>query len=103
MYAVIASGGKQYRVEEGSVVRVDRLHGDIGAKVEFQDVLLIGGNKEPQVGQPLVSGAKVAAEIVGQDLGKKIVIFKMRRRKGYRRKTGHRQPYTNVRITSITG
>lgn len=103
MYAVIASGGKQYRVEEGSVVRVDRLHGEIGAKVEFQEVLLIGGDKDPQVGQPLVSGAKVAAEIVSQDLGKKVIIFKMRRRKGYRRKTGHRQPYTNVRITSITG
>ncbi|MCB9707841.1 MAG: 50S ribosomal protein L21 [Myxococcales bacterium] len=102
MYAVIASGGKQYRVEEGNVVRIDRLQGEIGAKVEFQDVLLVGGGERVQVGQPLLSGAKVAAEIIGHDLAKKVIIFKMRRRKGYRRKTGHRQPYTQVRITSIT-
>lgn len=102
MYAVIASGGKQYRVEEGHLVRIDHLKGDVGAKVEFQEVLMIGDGKGAKIGQPLVQGAKVAAEIVDQALDKKIIIFKMRRRKGYRRKTGHRQPYTQVRITSIT-
>jgi large subunit ribosomal protein L21 len=101
MYAVIKTGGKQYRVAEGQKLRVEKLIGNAGDKVTFSEVLLIGGDT-PKVGQPLVSGASVAAEITAQDRGKKIVVFKFRRRKNYRRKNGHRQPYTELKITGIT-
>ncbi len=101
MYAVIRTGGKQYRVTEGQKVRVEKLPGAAGDKVTLGEVLMIGGGEAVKVGQPLVQGASVAAEIVGQDKGPKIVIFKFRRRKNYRRKTGHRQPYTELKITGI--
>lgn len=101
MYAVIRTGGKQYRVAEGQKLRVEKLPGNAGDKVTFNEVLLLGGN-EPKIGQPLVGGATVAAEITAQDRGKKIVVFKFRRRKNYRRKNGHRQPYTELKITGIT-
>ncbi len=103
MYAVIRTGGKQYRVSEGQTLRVEKLPGAAGDKVTFGEVLLVGGGDSPKIGQPLVNGAQVLAEIKAQDRGKKIVIFKFRRRKNYRRKNGHRQPYTDVRITGITG
>lgn len=102
MYAVIRTGGKQYRVTEGQKVRVEKLPGAAGDKVTLGEVLMIGGGEAVKVGQPLVQGASVAAEIVGQDKGPKVVIFKFRRRKNYRRKTGHRQPYTELKITGIT-
>jgi large subunit ribosomal protein L21 len=102
MYAVIKTGGKQYRVSEGQKLRVEKLPGTAGDKVTFSEVLLIGGDS-PKVGQPLVTGASVAAEITGQDRGKKVVVFKFRRRKNYRRKAGHRQPFTELRITGISG
>ena len=102
MYAVIKTGGKQYRVSEGQKLRVEKLAGQVGEKVTLGEVLLIGG-ETPKIGQPLVKGASVAAEITGQDRGKKIVVFKFRRRKNYRRKTGHRQQYTELKITGITG
>jgi large subunit ribosomal protein L21 len=101
MYAVIKTGGKQYRVAEGQTLRVEKLPGGAGDKVTFSEVLLVGGDA-PKVGRPLVAGAAVAAEITGQDRGKKIVVFKFRRRKNYRRKNGHRQPYTELKITGIT-
>lgn len=101
MYAVIRTGGKQYRVAEGQKLRVEKLPGSAGDKVTFNEVLLLGGT-EPKIGQPLVGGATVAAEITAQDRGKKIVVFKFRRRKNYRRKNGHRQPYTELKITGIT-
>ncbi len=101
MYAVIKTGGKQYRVSEGDTLRVEKLDGDVGAKVEFDEVLMIGGDKVA-VGKPTVAGAKVEAEIVAQDRAKKIIVFKMKRRKNYRRKQGHRQPYTELRITGIS-
>jgi large subunit ribosomal protein L21 len=101
MYAVIKTGGKQYRVAEGQKLRVEKLTGNAGDKVTFDEVLLVGGDA-PQIGQPLVKGASVAAEIVGQDRGKKIVVFKFKRRKNYRRKNGHRQPYTELKITGIS-
>jgi large subunit ribosomal protein L21 len=101
MYAVIKTGGKQYRVSEGQTLRVEKLPGNAGDKLTFSDVLLIAG-EAAKIGQPLVTGASVAAEITAQDRAKKIVIFKFRRRKNYRRKTGHRQPYTEVKITGIT-
>lgn len=101
MYAVIKTGGKQYRVAEGQKVRVEKLPGNAGDKVTFNEVLLIGG-ETPKIGQPFVGGASVAAEITAQDRAKKIVVFKFRRRKNYRRKNGHRQPYTELKITGIT-
>ena len=101
MYAVIKTGGKQYRVSEGDTVRVEKLDGDVGAKIQFDEVLMVGGDKVA-VGKPNVSGAKVTAEIVAQDKAKKIIVFKMKRRKTYRRKQGHRQAYTELRITGIS-
>jgi len=101
MYAVIRTGGKQYRVAEGETLRVEKLAGDVGSAVEFAEVLMLGGQKVA-VGTPLVKGAKVTAEILGQDRAKKIIVFKMKRRKNYRRKQGHRQPFTEIRITGIS-
>ena len=102
MYAVIRTGGKQYRVSEGQRLRVEKLAGSAGDKITFGEVLLLGG-ETPKIGRPLVPGAAVAAEITAQDRGKKLVIFKFRRRKNYRRKNGHRQPFTALEITGITG
>ena len=101
MFAVIQTGGKQYRVAEGDRLRVEKLAGDVGAKVTFDKVLLVGG-ASVKVGTPLVSGAKVLAEIVAQDRAKKIIVFKFRRRKNYRRKQGHRQPFTELKITGVS-
>ena len=103
MYAVIKTGGKQYRVAQGDRLRVEKLAGNVGDTVTLGDVLLVGSGDGVKVGAPLVSGAKVDAKIVAQDRGKKIIIFKFRRRKNYRRKTGHRQPFTALEITGITG
>ncbi len=100
MYAVIRTGGKQYRVSQGETLRVEKLPGDVGASITFDQVLMVGGDKVT-VGKPLVSGAKVSAQITAQDRAKKIIVFKMRRRKNYRRKNGHRQSYTEVKITGI--
>ena len=101
MYAVIRSGGKQYRVSEGQLLRVEKIAGNAGDKVTLGEVLFVGGGDSPKVGQPLVKGASVAAEIASHTKGPKIVVFKFRRRKNYRRKTGHRQPYTVLKITGI--
>jgi large subunit ribosomal protein L21 len=101
-YAVIRTGGKQYRVAQGETVRVELLTGNPGDKVKFDDVLMIGGDA-PQFGSPLVKGASVEGEIVGPVLGEKLVVFKFRRRKRSRRKAGHRQHYTAVKITSVKG
>jgi large subunit ribosomal protein L21 len=105
MYAVFKTGGKQYRVASGDKVRVEKLPGNVGDAVAFDSVLLLGGLEGAAIklGRPLVGGAKVEAKIVGQGLGKKLIIFKFRRRKNYRRKNGHRQPYTELKITGITG
>lgn len=100
--AVIRTGGKQYRVAEGDVVKVERLDGAAGDAIEFSEVLLLSG-ETARVGQPLVDGAKVLGQIVEQGRGEKIIVFKFRRRKRYRRKNGHRQSFTAVRITGITG
>jgi len=100
MYAVIRTGGKQYRVSEGDTLRVEKLPGDVGSSITFDEVLMLGGDAV-KVGKPLVGGAKVSAQIVAQDRAKKIIVFKMRRRKNYRRKNGHRQWFTEVKITGI--
>ena len=101
MYAVIKTGGKQYRVSEGQILRVEKLDGKAGDAVTFKEVLLVGG-ESTKIGRPTVAGAQVSAEIMAQDRAKKVVIFKFRRRKNYRRKTGHRQPYTELKITGIS-
>ncbi len=101
MYAVIKTGGKQYRVSEGSRLRVEKLPGAIGDKLDFSEVLMLGGEKVA-IGKPLIKGAKVSAEIVAQERDKKVIIFKIRRRKRYRRKAGHRQPFTELKITAVS-
>lgn len=101
MYAVVKSGGKQVRVTPGCAVRVERLPGEVGERVEFAEVLLIGGDGETKIGTPLVEGARVRGTIRAQGRAAKIVIFKQKRRKNYRRKQGHRQDYTEVQVDSI--
>lgn len=106
MYAVIKSGGKQYRVTQGQRLRVEKLNGNPGDKITFGEVLLLGGQaegNEPKIGRPVVDGAKVEATIVAQDRAKKLIVFKFRRRKNYRRKQGHRQPFTELLIDTISG
>jgi large subunit ribosomal protein L21 len=103
MYAVVRSGGKQYRIEPGQRVRVERLAGAEGDAIELGEVLLIGGEGEPRIGQPLVAGAKAVGRIVGQGRGPKLMLFKMKRRKNYRRKQGHRQDYTEILVDRIEG
>ncbi len=103
MYAVIKSGGKQYRVESGAQLRIESLAADVGAAVSFDEVLLVGTGDGVKVGAPLVSGAKVKATVVAHGRGEKVKIFKMRRRKHYQKTQGHRQNFTEVRIDDIVG
>ena len=103
MYAVIAADGRQYKVQTGDVIQIDLREGaNPGDAVTFDKVLLVSGSAGVQVGQPAVAGASVAAEVVSQDQGEKIYIQKMRRRKNFRKRTGHRQNYTRVKIGAIT-
>jgi large subunit ribosomal protein L21 len=101
-YAIIRTGGKQYKVEPGKSLRIPSLPGDAGTAVEFNEVLLGSDGTTTRTGVPTLSGAKVTAEIVKQGLGDKIIVFKFKRRKNYARKQGHRQGYTEVRIKNIT-
>ena len=103
MYAVIATGGKQYRVEKGSSLRVEKLTGEAGAAVNFDKVLLVGSGDSVKVGSPLLAGASVAGTIEKHFKGDKVVIVKFRRRKHYLRQGTHRQNYTQVKITAING
>jgi large subunit ribosomal protein L21 len=103
MYAVIQTGGKQYRVKSGEQVRVESLAAEVGAAVSFDRVLLLGEGGSVRVGAPLVSGAAVRATVVSQGRGDKVRIFKLRRRKHYQKSQGHRQSYTEVRIDEIVG
>ena len=100
-YAVIRTGGKQYRVSPGDLLRVERLEGDVGSAVEFAEVLLAAADDAVRIGTPLVSGARVRGTIVAQGRDRKILIFKKKRRKNYRRRRGHRQSITTVRVTEI--
>ena len=101
-YAVIRTGGKQYRVAPGDTVRIERLDGDVGASIEFPEVLLTsGGDGAIRIGTPLVEGARVTGEIVAQGRDRKVLIFKKKRRKNYRRRRGHRQTVTTVRVTDV--
>lgn len=102
MYAVISTGGKQYRVQKGDVVEIERLEGDVESQVEFKDVLSIGDGAEAKVGNPTVAGAGVKGKIVEHFRGEKLIAFKMKRRKGSRKTKGHRQELTKVLIEDIT-
>ncbi len=100
-YAVIRTGGKQYRVEPGDVIRVEKLAGDPGAEVEFTEVLMTSTEGAVSLGNPLVAGARVTGQVVQQGKAKKILVYKKKRRKNYRRHQGHRQQFTAVRVTGI--
>lgn len=101
MYAIIETGGKQYRVEPGSTIQVESLPGDVGATIELNQVRLIHGEAGVVVGQPLVNGVKVTAEIIRHGRTRSITVFKKKRRKNYRRTRGHRQGFTRLRVTGI--
>ena len=101
MYAVVASGGKQYKVKEGEVLRVEKLTGEVGSEIAFDQVLMTSDGENVKIGQPVVEGAQVKGHIVEQGKSRKIIVFKYKRRKRYRRKQGHRQPYTAIKIDSI--
>jgi len=100
-YAVIRTGGKQYRVSEGEVVKVEKLPGEVGEKVTLSEVLFVGGNDEVKIGAPMLANATVTGEIVGQVRAKKVIVFKKKRRKSYSRQQGHRQYQTALKITTI--
>ncbi len=102
MYAVVVTGGKQYRVEQGSKLRVEKLAGEAGESVTLDQVLMIGDGADIKIGSPVLDGARVEAEIVGQGRGKKVEIIKFRRRKHHRKQQGHRQAYTELKITGIS-
>lgn len=101
MYAVVSTGGKQYKVQEGETLRVEKLSGDVGTAVSFDRVLLFSDGENLGVGKPVVENAVVNAHIVEQGKARKVLVFKYKRRKRYRRKQGHRQPFTAVKIDSI--
>lgn len=101
MYAVLTTGGKQYRVSEGDVLFVEKLNAEVDSTVELTDVLAVSKDGELKVGTPVVEGAKVVAKVLAQGKAKKVVVFKYKRKKDYRRKNGHRQPYTKLVIEKI--
>lgn len=103
MYAVIVAGGKQHRVEEGEVLRLEKIEEETGKTVEFDQVLMVGSGEDVKIGAPVVEGAKVEAEVLSHGRGDKITIIKFRRRKHHMKRQGHRQWYTEVKITGIKG
>lgn len=102
MYAVIKTGGKQHKVSEGDVLDVEKLAGDKGTEVIFNEVLMVSDENSIKIGKPFVEGATVTGEIINQKRGPKIHVFKMTRRKGFKKKTGHRQDLTNMKIKKIS-
>ena len=103
MYAVFRTGGKQYRARQGDRVRIEKLAAAVGDAVQFDQVLMVGEGADVKVGKPLIDGGKVEAKVTAQGRDDKIRIIKFRRRKHYKREAGHRQPFTEVEITSISG
>ena len=101
MYAVIQTGGKQYRVQQGDVIYVEKMNSQAGDQVSFDEVLLISNETETKIGAPVVAGAKVAGKVLGQVKAAKIMVFKYKAKKNIRKRQGHRQPYTKVEITAI--
>ncbi len=103
MYAVVESGGKQYKVEEGMTVEIDKLGGEPGSVIELDRVLMLVDGEKVNIGNPYLKDAKVSAEVIGEVKGKKVIAFKKKRRKGYKKKIGHRQKYEQVLIKKISG
>ena len=103
MYAVIKTGGKQYRVQQGDVIFVEKIDAQADEQVTFEEVLLVGNDGETKIGTPVVAGAKVEGKVLAQVKAKKVVVYKYKAKKGERKKQGHRQPYTKVEITAING
>lgn len=101
MYAVVSSGGKQYKVQEGETLRVEKISGEVGAPVSFDKVLMLSDGENVSIGRPVLDNVAVRGHIVEQGKAKKIIVFKYKRRKRYRRKQGHRQQYTSIKIDSI--
>ncbi len=101
-YAVIATGGKQYKVSENEIVQVERLLGDVGSKMNFDKIIMVGGDGTPKLGKPYLSGVTVECEIVAQDRHAKVLVFKKKKRKGYKKIRGHRQCFTAVKISKIS-
>jgi large subunit ribosomal protein L21 len=102
MYAVVSTGGKQYRVEEGDILRIEKVPGAVGDSFSFDRVLLVSNGEQLTIGEPTVPNAMVNARIVRQGKGKKVLVFKYKRRKRYRKKQGHRQPFTEVQVDNIS-
>lgn len=102
MYAIIATGGKQYRVQEGETIRIEKLEVEAGQTIEFDQILAVSGDQGAKIGNPVVAGAAVKATVVEHGKGKKVIVFKYKSKKDSRKKRGHRQPYTAVKIESIT-
>ncbi len=100
MYAIIATGGKQYKVQEGDIIRVEKLGAEAGSEVTFDQVLLVG-DKEIKVGNPTVEGASVKATVMAEGKSKKVIVYRYKRKTGYHKKNGHRQPFTQVKIEKI--
>lgn len=103
MYAVIKAGGKQYRVSAGEKLRLERIDGDVGSEVQLGEVLMVGSGEAVKIGTPLLSGVSVTGKILSHGQGDKVKIFKIRKRKHYQKRQGHRQRYTEVQITAING
>ncbi len=102
MYAVVKSGGKQYRISKGDIIRVEKVGGKVGDQVTMKDVLMVFGEGQVQLGSPLLAGAVITGEIVQQAKGQKVLTYKMKRRKNYRRTKGHRQTYSYIRVNDIS-
>jgi large subunit ribosomal protein L21 len=102
MYAIVNTGGKQYKIQEGDILRIEKISGDLGAAVDFNQVLMVSDGENLVIGKPVVENAGVKAHIVDQGKAKKILVFRYKRRKGYRKKQGHRQLYTAVKIDKIS-
>ncbi|NVM21103.1 MAG: 50S ribosomal protein L21 [Desulfobacterales bacterium] len=103
MYAVISTGGKQYKVSEGQTIRVERIPGEVGASISFDRVLMLSDGENVEAGRPTLPGVTVSGRILEQGKAKKVIVFKYKRRKRYRRKNGHRQHYTALKIETIRG
>ena len=103
MYAVVESGGKQYKVEEGMTVEIDKLGGEPGSVIELDRVLMLVDGEKVNIGNPYLKDARVSAEVIGEVKGKKVISFKKKRRKGYKKKIGHRQKYEQILIKKISG
>ena len=102
MYAIVRTGGKQYQVTQGERLRVEKLEGEVGSSIDLNDVLMVVNGEEVKVGQPVLEGARISAKIVEQGKGKKVVVYKKKRRQGYEVKNGHRQLFTALEITEIS-